>query len=101
VLPFEGDTTLSTIISKAILLAGDDRITDESILRQTPQELMLRARGDGRSPAIRSGGGRVQSCTRRGRRRAVLHLPPAKSGRSDGCMRTQLTAEILEVPVVS
>jgi hypothetical protein len=34
VLPFEGDTTLSIIISKAILLAGDDRITDETILRQ-------------------------------------------------------------------
>jgi hypothetical protein len=34
VLPFEGDTTLSIIISKAILLAGDDRITDETIVRQ-------------------------------------------------------------------
>ena len=34
VLPFEGDSTLSIIISKAILLAGDDRITDEMIVRQ-------------------------------------------------------------------
>jgi uncharacterized protein DUF4132 len=34
VLPFEGDGTLSIIISKAILLAGDDRITDETIVRQ-------------------------------------------------------------------
>jgi hypothetical protein len=34
VLPFEGDTTLSVIISKALLLAADDRIEDETILRQ-------------------------------------------------------------------
>jgi hypothetical protein len=34
VLPFEGDTTLSIIISKAILLAADDRITDATIIRQ-------------------------------------------------------------------
>jgi len=34
VLPYEGDTTLSIIISKAVLLAADDRITDETILRQ-------------------------------------------------------------------
>ena len=34
VLPFEGDNTLAIIISKAILLAADDRITDEAIVRQ-------------------------------------------------------------------
>ena len=34
VLPFEGDSTLSIIISKAIMLAGDDRITDPMIVRQ-------------------------------------------------------------------
>jgi hypothetical protein len=34
ILPFEGDTTLSIILSKAMLLVGDDRITDETILRQ-------------------------------------------------------------------
>jgi hypothetical protein len=33
-LPFEGDTTLSVLISKALMLANDDQITDESILRQ-------------------------------------------------------------------
>lgn len=33
-LPFEGDTTLAIIVSKAILLAADDRITDEMIVRQ-------------------------------------------------------------------
>jgi hypothetical protein len=33
-LPFEGDLTLATIISKAILLAADARITDETILSQ-------------------------------------------------------------------
>lgn len=33
-LPFEGDLTLAEIISKAILLAADTRITDETILSQ-------------------------------------------------------------------
>lgn len=33
-LPFEGDHTLSVILSKAILLADDDKITDPDILRQ-------------------------------------------------------------------
>lgn len=33
-LPFEGDTTLSVILSKAFLLANDQRITDPTILRQ-------------------------------------------------------------------
>jgi Domain of unknown function (DUF4132) len=34
VLPFEGDTVLSIILSKAFLLAADDKITDPTILRQ-------------------------------------------------------------------
>jgi hypothetical protein len=33
-LPFEGDQTLSIILSKAFLLAEDTRIKDETILRQ-------------------------------------------------------------------
>jgi hypothetical protein len=33
-LPFEGDITLSVIISKAMMLAADAKIKDESILRQ-------------------------------------------------------------------
>ncbi len=33
-LPFEGDATLSLILSKAFLLAEDDKITDETILSQ-------------------------------------------------------------------
>ncbi|MFM9995634.1 MAG: DUF4132 domain-containing protein [Phycisphaerales bacterium] len=33
-LPFEGDRTLSIILSKAIMLADDDRIKDSSITRQ-------------------------------------------------------------------
>ncbi len=33
-LPFEGDLTLSIILSKAVLLANDNDITDDSILRQ-------------------------------------------------------------------
>ena len=33
-LPFEGDTILSVILSKAFLLADDARITDRVILRQ-------------------------------------------------------------------
>lgn len=33
-LPFEGDTTLATILSKAFLLAADDKITDPTITRQ-------------------------------------------------------------------
>lgn len=33
-LPFEGDRTLSVIISKAFLLAADDKIKDATILRQ-------------------------------------------------------------------
>jgi hypothetical protein len=33
-LPFEGDATLSLILSKAFLLAADDKITDPTILSQ-------------------------------------------------------------------
>lgn len=33
-LPFEGDQTLSIILSKALLLAADDKITDVTITRQ-------------------------------------------------------------------
>jgi hypothetical protein len=33
-LPFEGDRTLSVILSKAFLLAADDKIKDETIIRQ-------------------------------------------------------------------
>jgi hypothetical protein len=33
-LPFEGDTTLAIILSKALLLAEDARIKDQSIVRQ-------------------------------------------------------------------
>jgi hypothetical protein len=33
-LPFEGDATLSIILSKAFLLAQDTKITDPTILRQ-------------------------------------------------------------------
>ncbi len=33
-LPFDNDTMLSTILSKAVMLAADHKITDESILRQ-------------------------------------------------------------------
>ena len=33
-LPFEGDEILSLILSKIILLAADDKITDETILEQ-------------------------------------------------------------------
>ncbi|MCA9042133.1 MAG: DUF4132 domain-containing protein, partial [Planctomycetaceae bacterium] len=33
-LPFEGDSTLSIILSKAFLLAADDKIKDPTILRQ-------------------------------------------------------------------
>jgi hypothetical protein len=33
-LPFEGDDTLSLILSKAMLLARDDAITDASIRAQ-------------------------------------------------------------------
>jgi Domain of unknown function (DUF4132) len=33
-LPFAGDQTLSVILSKAVLLAADDKITDPGILRQ-------------------------------------------------------------------
>ena len=35
-LPFEGDTTLSIIVSKALLLADDRRITDPIIVSQIP-----------------------------------------------------------------
>jgi len=34
VLPFEGDMTLSIILSKSFMLANDDKITDPSILHQ-------------------------------------------------------------------
>jgi hypothetical protein len=33
-LPFEGDGTLSVILSKAFLLAADSKITDPSIVSQ-------------------------------------------------------------------
>ncbi|MEZ6010010.1 MAG: hypothetical protein R3F05_19925 [Planctomycetota bacterium] len=33
-LPFEGDSRLSMIVSKALLLARDTKITDPSILSQ-------------------------------------------------------------------
>jgi hypothetical protein len=33
-LPFEGDTTLSLILSKAFMLADDEKIEDQSIVRQ-------------------------------------------------------------------
>ena len=33
-LPFEGDRTLSIVISKALLLADDTKITDPTITRQ-------------------------------------------------------------------
>jgi hypothetical protein len=33
-LPFEGDNMLSIILSKAAMLAADDKITDPSILSQ-------------------------------------------------------------------
>ncbi|UOQ74644.1 DUF7737 domain-containing protein [Hymenobacter cellulosilyticus] len=33
-LPFEGDAVLSIILSKALLLMDDDKITDETINRQ-------------------------------------------------------------------
>ncbi len=36
-LPFEGDATLSVILSKAFLLAADDRIEDRTILEQIRQ----------------------------------------------------------------
>jgi hypothetical protein len=34
VLPFEGDRMLSIILSKAFLLAADDKITDPAIVNQ-------------------------------------------------------------------
>lgn len=37
-LPFEGDATLSLILSKAILLANDRALTDPTILRQIDRE---------------------------------------------------------------
>jgi hypothetical protein len=36
-LPFDGDAILSIILSKALLLADDDKITDETITRQIKQ----------------------------------------------------------------
>ncbi len=36
-LPFEGDQLLSMILSKAVLLAADDKITDKTILQQLPR----------------------------------------------------------------
>ena len=33
-LPFEGDATLSIILTKAFLLAADNAITDPTIVRQ-------------------------------------------------------------------
>ncbi|HEY1340775.1 MAG TPA: DUF4132 domain-containing protein [Bryobacteraceae bacterium] len=40
-LPFEGDHTLSLILSKAFLLADDRKIKDQSILRQFPRDAGL------------------------------------------------------------
>lgn len=37
-LPFEGDSGLSIILSKAFLLANDDKITDTTIIRQINQQ---------------------------------------------------------------
>jgi len=36
-LPFDGDQVLSVILSKALLLAADDKITDPAILQQLRQ----------------------------------------------------------------
>jgi len=33
-LPFDGDEVLSVILSKVVLLAADDKITDPAILNQ-------------------------------------------------------------------
>ena len=33
-IPFEGDNTLSVVLSKAMLLAEDDKITDSTITSQ-------------------------------------------------------------------
>jgi hypothetical protein len=33
-LPFDGDQVLSVILSKALLLAADNKITDPAILQQ-------------------------------------------------------------------
>jgi hypothetical protein len=38
-LPFEGDEILSIILSKAFMLADDDRIKDKSIVAQIGQRL--------------------------------------------------------------
>jgi len=38
-LPFEGDATLSLILSKAFLLAEDDKIKDRSIVSQISREI--------------------------------------------------------------
>jgi hypothetical protein len=40
-LPFEGDTILSIILSKAFLLAADDEITDPTILSQIKRTASL------------------------------------------------------------
>ena len=37
-LPFEGDPVISLILSKAILLAADDKITDPVIVSQIKSE---------------------------------------------------------------
>lgn len=39
-LPFEGDAMLSLVLSKAFLLANDDKITDESITRQIGRSVL-------------------------------------------------------------
>jgi len=36
-LPFTDDGVLSVVLSKAILLAADDKITDPTILHQLPR----------------------------------------------------------------
>ncbi len=40
-LPFEGDTILSIILSKAFLLANDDKITDTGITRQIGNQVLI------------------------------------------------------------
>jgi hypothetical protein len=44
-LPFEGDQVLSVILSKAVLLAADDKITDPTILQQLRHRLRLDGAG--------------------------------------------------------
>jgi hypothetical protein len=45
-LPFEGDTLLSLILSKAFLLADDTKISDQTITQQSATASCERARTD-------------------------------------------------------